>query len=88
MRETINPTKGQSSTPKMRTTQLYQFISIYLIIFKSLTCTNSQTIDQKTLQKFHAFSQQFISNHQFTKRNEFSLKILDECETIETKRRI
>ena len=51
MRETITPTKGQSSTPKMRTTQLYQFISIYLIIFKSLTCTNSQTIDQKTLQK-------------------------------------
>ena len=42
MRETITPTKGQSSTPKMRTTQLYQFISIYLIIFKSLTCIETK----------------------------------------------
>ena len=59
MRGTVNPTKGQSSTPKMRTTQLYQFISIYLIIFKSLTCTNSLTIDQKHSKQFHAFSQHF-----------------------------
>ena len=42
MRETITPTKGQSSTPKMWTTQLYQFISIYLIIFKSLTCIETK----------------------------------------------
>ena len=54
MRETINPAKEQSSTPKMRTTQ---FISIYLIIFTNL--------------------------YQFT--NQFTVKILDEYETIETK---